>query len=127
MEYASGRMPRPPGGPWQCVPSFRPRCRCSGFLTQGTKGARAMNTTVVTALALIFAVATTSAQEVLPTPEQPFKGHIGRTVSDSTSDFPRAIEAPAGAPNILLILTDDVGYGASSTFGGPIATPTIDS
>jgi arylsulfatase A-like enzyme len=86
-----------------------------------------MNTTVVTALALIFAVATTSAQEVLPTPEQPFKGHIGRTVSDSTSDFPRAIEAPAGAPNILLILTDDVGYGASSTFGGPIATPTIDS
>jgi arylsulfatase A-like enzyme len=86
-----------------------------------------MNTTVVTALALIFAVATTSAQEVLPTPEQPFKGHIGRTVSDSTSDFPSAIEAPAGAPNILLILTDDVGYGASSPFGGPIATPTIDS
>jgi arylsulfatase A-like enzyme len=86
-----------------------------------------MNTTVVTALALIFAVTTTSAQEGLPRPEQPFKGHIGRTVSDSTSDFPRAIEAPAGAPNILLILTDDVGYGASSTFGGPIATPTIDS
>jgi arylsulfatase A-like enzyme len=85
-----------------------------------------MNTTVVTALALIFAVTTTSAQEVLPRPEQPFKGHIGRTASDSTSDFPRAIEAPTGAPNILLILTDDVGYGASSTFGGPIATPTMD-
>jgi arylsulfatase A-like enzyme len=86
-----------------------------------------MNTSIVTALALIFAVTTTSAQEVLPRPEQPFKGHIGRTVSDSTSDFPSAIEAPAGAPNILLILTDDVGYGASSPFGGPIATPTIDS
>jgi arylsulfatase len=86
-----------------------------------------MNTTVLTALALIFAVTTTCAQEVLPAPEQPFKGHIGRTVSDSTSDFPSAIEAPAGAPNLLLILTDDVGYGASSTFGGPIPTPTMDS
>jgi len=83
--------------------------------------------TVLTALALIFAATTTYAQEVLPSPEQPFKGHIGRTVTDSTSDFPSAIEAPAGAPNILLILTDDVGYGASSTFGGPIPTPTMDS
>src|SRR5215468_9280796 len=83
--------------------------------------------TVLTALALIFAATTTYAQEVLPSPAQPFKGHIGRTVTDSTSDFPSAIEAPAGAPNILLILTDDVGYGASSTFGGPIPTPTMDS
>jgi arylsulfatase A-like enzyme len=36
------------------------------------------------------------------------------------------VEAPKGAPNILVILTDDVGFGASSTFGGPIPTPTMD-
>jgi arylsulfatase len=66
------------------------------------------------------------AQEVLPQPTAPFKGHIGPTVQDSTRDFPPEIKAPKGAPNILLILTDDVGFGASSTFGGPIPTPTMD-
>ena len=63
--------------------------------------------------------------EILPRPEQPFKGHIGRTVKDSRPDFPKGIEAPKGAPNVLLILTDDVGFGASSTFGGPIQTPNF--
>src|SRR5437868_3061265 len=58
-----------------------------------------------------------AAQEVLPRPEQPFNGHVGRTVKDSTKDFPREPAAPKGAPNVLLILTDDVGFGASSTFG----------
>jgi len=66
------------------------------------------------------------AQEVLPQPAPLFKGHIGSTAQDSTPDFPREIKAPKGAPNILLILTDDVGFGASSTFGGPIPTPTMD-
>ncbi|MGH7787161.1 MAG: sulfatase-like hydrolase/transferase [Candidatus Binatia bacterium] len=66
------------------------------------------------------------AQAVLPRPEQPFGGRIGLTAQDSVKDFPRAVEAPKGAPNILLILTDDVGFGASSTFGGPIPTTTLD-
>src|ERR1700687_4475880 len=65
------------------------------------------------------------AQDVLPRPDQPFKGHIGRTVDESTKDFPQEVKAPKGAPNILLILTDDVGFAASSPFGGPIATPTL--
>jgi arylsulfatase A-like enzyme len=65
-------------------------------------------------------------QEVLPRPQAPFKGHIGTTAKDSTLDFPPEIKAPKGAPNILLILTDDVGFGASSTFGGPVPTPTMD-
>jgi arylsulfatase A-like enzyme len=59
---------------------------------------------------------------VLPRPEPAFGGKIGRTVKESTPDFSKAVEPPAGAPNILLILTDDVGFGASSTFGGPIQT-----
>jgi arylsulfatase len=66
-----------------------------------------------------------SSQEVLPKPQAPFKGKMGRTVKESTPDFPQGVEAPKGAPNILLILTDDVGFGASSTFGGPIQTPTF--
>src|ERR1035438_876102 len=66
------------------------------------------------------------AQEVLPKPEQPYKGKIGRTAAESTPDFPQPLAAPKGAPNVLLIMTDDVGWGASSTFGGPIPTPTYD-
>jgi arylsulfatase A-like enzyme len=70
---------------------------------------------------------TASSQDanVLPKPEPPFQGRIGRTVRDSTPDFPKMVEAPAGAPNVLLILTDDVGFGASSTFGGPVQTPNF--
>jgi arylsulfatase A-like enzyme len=68
-----------------------------------------------------------SAQEVLPVPPAPFKGQIGLSAKDSKSDFPKPIEAPKKAPNVVLILLDDVGFGASSTFGGPISTPTLDS
>jgi arylsulfatase A-like enzyme len=64
-------------------------------------------------------------QEVLPKPEPPFKGKIGTTVPKSSPDFPKEVEAPKGAPNVLLILTDDVGFGASSVFGGPIQTPNF--
>ncbi|MCB1130782.1 MAG: arylsulfatase [Verrucomicrobiae bacterium] len=65
-------------------------------------------------------------RNVLPVREQSFHGKIGLRPSDSTKDFPKDIAAPDGAPNILLILTDDVGFGASSTFGGPIPTPNFD-
>ncbi len=67
-----------------------------------------------------------SAQVVLPIPPPPFKGQIGLSVKDSKSDFPQPIRAPKGSPNIVIILLDDVGYGASSTFGGPCDTPTLD-
>src|SRR6202163_3835359 len=86
----------------------------------------------ITLLATVSSTLTSSfalpawAQDVLPRPEQPFKGHIGRTVEESTKDFPQEVKAPKGAPNVLLILTDDVGFGASSTFGGPVPTPTMD-
>jgi arylsulfatase len=77
-------------------------------------------------LAAVVVAAPLSAEEVLPKPEAPFHGKIGRTAKDSTPDFPKGVEAPKGAPNVLLILTDDVGFGASSTFGGPIHTPSLD-
>jgi len=75
-------------------------------------------------LAVVFS--TVPAEEVLPRPEPPFKGHIGHTTKESTKDFPPEVQAPKGAPNVLLILTDDVGFAASSTFGGPVPTPTMD-
>jgi len=65
-------------------------------------------------------------RSVLPLPDPPFRGKIGLRTSDSVKDFPAEPAAPEGAPNVLLILTDDVGFGASSTFGGPIPTPTFD-
>jgi arylsulfatase A-like enzyme len=84
---------------------------------------------VWTLFVIVFAlggVLPASAQDVLPRPEPPFKGHIGRTVKESTLDFPQEVKAPKGAPNILLILTDDVGFAATSPFGGPIPTPAFD-
>ena len=66
------------------------------------------------------------AQTILPRPDPGFQGKIGRTVKESVKDFPKDVIAPKGAPNILLILTDDVGFGASSTFGGPIPTASMD-
>jgi arylsulfatase A-like enzyme len=62
----------------------------------------------------------------IPAPDQPFRGVIERNVKDSKPDFPKSVSAPKGAPNVLLILTDDTGFGASSTFGGPIPTPAFD-
>ncbi|MDL2400714.1 arylsulfatase [Rhizobium mayense] len=77
------------------------------------------------ALAPAAVPATAEAEVVLPKPEPPFAGKIERTLQGSVPDFPKGVEAPAGAPNVLLILTDDVGFGASSTFGGPIQTPNF--
>lgn len=56
----------------------------------------------------------------------PFHGKIGMSYADSTPDWPKTRLAPQGAPNVVLILLDDVGFGAASTFGGPIPTPTAD-
>lgn len=67
------------------------------------------------------------ADIVLPRPTPAYQGTLGRTIeSSSPPAFAPLPEAPADAPNILLILTDDVGFGATSTFGGPIPTPTFD-
>ncbi len=81
---------------------------------------------IVAALATLTFAVTASAQEMLPRPPEVFEGSIGRTAKDSTPDFPAEVKAPKDAPNILLIMTDDVGYGAGSPFGGPIAMPTLD-
>ena len=62
----------------------------------------------------------------LPPPVQKFDGKIGKTVADSKPYWPARVVPPKGAPNILLIMTDDSGFGVPSTFGGVIPTPTLD-
>lgn len=64
---------------------------------------------------------------VLPYPPPNFQGVIGRTTEASRPDFPQPLRAPKGAPNVLMILTDDIGFGASSAFGGPVPTPTLEA
>ncbi|MSU49346.1 MAG: arylsulfatase [Opitutus sp.] len=61
-----------------------------------------------------------------PPDENDFRGKIRRVANDSTPDWPRRPTAPLGAPNVILILLDDVGFGAMGTFGGVAATPVLD-
>ena len=65
-------------------------------------------------------------RSVLPIAQPPFEGHVGLRTSESVLDFPAEVRAPEGAPNVLLIMPDDVGFGAASAFGGPIPTPALD-
>jgi arylsulfatase len=73
-----------------------------------------------------LSAATASAQEVLPFPPAPSGSKAGLTMQDSTYKKrvePKRLEA--GAPNILIILMDDLGPGTPSTYGGEIHTPTL--
>ena len=67
-----------------------------------------------------------AAQEALPKPPSRFAGKIDVSRENSTPDWPRLVKAPPGAPNVVLILLDDVGFGATSVFGGAIDTPQLD-
>ena len=58
---------------------------------------------------------------------QPYQGVVGRTLAESKEWWPEPVKAPAGAPNVVWILLDDVGFGAPATFGGLIQTPTFDN
>jgi arylsulfatase A-like enzyme/uncharacterized membrane protein len=64
----------------------------------------------------------------LPIPDRSFGGAIGRTMEDSAADwsFIPGPKPPEGAPNVLVVLIDDAGFGGPTTFGGEIATPTLD-
>jgi arylsulfatase A-like enzyme len=69
---------------------------------------------------------TTLDGRYLPSPPQPFQGQINPNAAQSKPGWPARIVPPKGAPNILLIMTDDVGFSAPSTFGGVIPTPALD-
>ena len=71
------------------------------------------------------APAATPLSDTLPPPLRKFHGRIGTLYTDSQADVPAMPAAPTGAPNVLLILLDDIGFGHTSTFGGPVNTPTL--
>jgi arylsulfatase A-like enzyme len=74
---------------------------------------------------MFFAVSL-AAQTVLPPAEPAFSGKIDRDVRRATPAWPANTTAPKGAPNVIVILVDDVGFSTTSTFGGPVATPNFD-
>ncbi|MCA8879874.1 MAG: sulfatase-like hydrolase/transferase [Rhodobacteraceae bacterium] len=85
----------------------------------------------VAALAALFLATQGQCQEWpdrnhLPIPLAPFEGKIGQTYQDSEPDWQEPVAAPEGAPNVIVILLDDVGFGQTSTFGGLIPTPALD-
>jgi arylsulfatase A-like enzyme len=65
------------------------------------------------------------AQDSQPKADSTFAGHIDIDVRKSTPSWPKPVTAPSGAPNIVLILIDDVGFSTTSTFGGPVDTPVF--
>ena len=69
---------------------------------------------------------TTIKGDQLPAPQPPFGGVIKDGALQSTPWWAPRIVPPASAPNVLLIITDDAGFGVPSTFGGVIPTPTMD-
>ena len=69
---------------------------------------------------------TTINGKYLPPPPAPFGGTINLDAKDSKPYWPPTVVPPKGAPNVLLIMTDDQGYGVFGTFGGVIPTPSMD-
>src|SRR5215467_10974398 len=69
---------------------------------------------------------TTINGEQLPPPPQKFEGVINQNAAQSKPFWPARVVPPKGAPNVLLIMTDDTGFGVSSTFGGVIPSPNLD-
>jgi len=69
---------------------------------------------------------TTIDGRYLPNPPAPFGGDINPNALQSKPYWPARVVPPKGAPNVVLIMTDDTGFGAGSTFGGVIPMPTLD-
>ena len=69
---------------------------------------------------------TTIEGNVLPPPPQRFEGSVSLNAHQSKPAWPARVTPPRGAPNVLLIMTDDTGFGAASSFGGVIPTPNVD-
>ena len=68
------------------------------------------------------------SRDNLPIPNEAYAGPVYYDANDPAAVFPpiQEIRPPKGAPNVLVVLIDDVGFGASSAFGGPINTPTAE-
>ena len=101
---------------WLHVPPIKAQPISPGSRTaqeiEGTPGSPSAETTII-------------GKQLPPLP-QPFGGKIERNAAQSTPYWPMRVVPPKSAPNVLLIMTDDTGFGVSSTFGGVIPTPSLD-
>ncbi len=77
-------------------------------------------------LSILTFAASLSNSQVLPKPDSQFQGKIDITAAKSIPYWPTPVTAPNGAPNIIIVLLDDVGFSATSTFGGAAPTPGLD-
>src|SRR5450631_3493558 len=103
---------------------LRPEVALAGaLLTMGTMSAAAQQTNCP--VGSPCATTPISGKQLPPLPDK-FEGKIGRNTAQSTPYWPARVEPPKGAPNVLLIMTDDSGFGVTSTFGGVIPTPALD-
>lgn len=87
--------------------------------------AKAIALSLLITVLMVNGPALAATSQVLPVPVPEFKGKIGLTYKESQPDFPQPITAPAKAPNVLLAILDDVGFGQAGTFGGPVDTPNL--
>ena len=87
---------------------------------------RQVSVAVGGALVLSSVSTSLSAQDSLPKPDPAFHGKIAVKREEAIPSWPEQPKAPAGSPNIVVILLDDVGYGATSVFGGPVQTPALE-
>jgi arylsulfatase len=100
---------------------------CTAAEQEPTQSADVDNQPVVTGVpGSPGATTTIDGKQLPPPPDKHFGGKIERNVLQSTPYWPPRVVAPEGAPNILLIITDDAGYGVAGTFGGVIPTPAMD-
>ena len=100
------------GGGAAHVPARKGPAPASGVQTTGTPGSPDATTTI-------------DGLQLPPEPPK-FAGVIKTSAQDSKSAWPARVVPPKGAPNVLLIMTDDQGYGVTGTFGGVIPTPAMD-
>ena len=102
------------------------RSALAGLMVFGLIGALPAAAQTLTGTLGSPSATTTISGAQLPPPPPAFGGVIKEKASDSTPWWPPRVVPPKGAPNILLIMTDDQGFGAPSTFGGVIPTPSMD-
>jgi len=106
--------------PWQCLPVI---ITFSLLLLLAAGPAAAVETAGVPGSP---SATTTIDGKQLPAPPAKFGGKIERTTEGSKPYWPPRVAPPKGAPNVLLIITDDAGFGVPGTFGGVIPTPALD-
>ncbi|MCW1428622.1 arylsulfatase [Novosphingobium sp. JCM 18896] len=82
--------------------------------------------TTLASAAAAPASAQNTDRSVLPVPAAPFTGTIAENIADAKGAPETPIRAPQGAPNVFLMMSDDVGFAMSSAFGGPVPTPNFD-